>query len=162
MYKLVLKVPAACPWMDRETIVSSLSVWMRGSIFTVVPRTASSQRWEWEDTGKPGLDFDGRGIGVTSRTAKDHVVYTVEFGKVMLHAHETDPVTGRRSRNLRHDHWITFNTEVNAWLDMLSAQYGISSDAKSSSYVVRDRNRARHTFTPGNYHGIGDEWTVAP
>ena len=91
---------------------------------------------------------------VTKKVTGDGTSIAIGLGRVRLDEHRIDNRSKRRTKTLSPDDWIVFNNVVNDWLDAR----GWSAEVKSSSYVIRLRNKRRVTFTPGNYHGVDDEW----
>ncbi len=87
---------------------------------------------------------------------------TEEFRRIRTLKIQVDHVRTSTSQGMTHEDWIEFNELINGWLDILYGIDGTSSDVKSSSYLVRYRNQARLTYTPGDYHGVNDKWSQKP
>jgi len=158
MYKVTLRAPnhQTLTW---DWIIGSLSAWMHDAPTRVVRRTQGASEPTALNVADGGFDAGGIITSSHPATRSGAYVYVMEFSKLELRKYTVR--NNRRTRHLGADDWIQFNKDINAWLDDISARHGISSDVQSSSYVVRDRNRARTSFTPGNFHGIGDAWKEA-
>lgn len=149
------------PLLDEQTypavFVRNLCLFMGRTPPFVCRARDGGDRVSYNIWGPNTEPFDAGGIIAETRPARQGAfAVRIQFSKIERIEYRIGE-NGKRTKHLGFDDWVEFNRLINEWLD----GWHFSSEVRSSSFIVRWRDKRRVQFTRGDYHGLKDAWELS-